>query len=243
MATDNNNNGDLGSVLQQSPWGRLSEVTSTENVLQGFGNATGGGSIGGAPSGAGGGSPFTNFGNPNASGSPLTGGSNPWAAIGTSGGSAPSGGGGTDVLTGAPSGGSAGGFSGGSQGGIDFASATDSLSFQNRILIDQYVANGPTTESTDVLSWQLTNNVVNQVSGLGSTSPVNGGGSTDGFDVNSIPSGGGGSIGGFGGGNQFGGFDPNSIGGFGGGSGGFDVSSIGSFGGGNQFGGGAIPFA
>ncbi|MBP5973554.1 hypothetical protein HW132_12610 [Brasilonema sp. CT11] len=236
MATDNSS-GDLGSVLQQSPWGRLSEVTSTENVLQGFASATGGGTIGGAPSGAGGGSPFTNFGNPNAAGSPLTGGINPWAAIGTSGGSAPSGGGSTDVLTGASSNGSASGFSGGSQGGIDFASATDSLSFQNRILIDQYVANGPTAESTDVLSWQLTNNVVNQVSGLGSTSPVNGGGSTDGFDVSSI--------GGFSGGST-GGFDVSSIGGFGGGNtGGFDVSSIGGFGGGNTggFSGGGIPFA
>lgn len=223
MATDNSNSGDLGSVLQQSPWGRLiNEVTSADTVIQGFGNATGGGTSGDAPSGGGSGNPFTNFGNPNASGSPLTGGINPWAAIGTGGGSTPSdsgtsGTGSTDIFTGASSGGEisgAGDFGSSSQGGgfggIDFGSALDSSSFQNRILIDQFIAAGPTDESTQVLSSQITNNVVNQVSSLGSTSSVNGG--------NDNPLVGGGSL---------------------------DAGSDTQFGGGasNQFGGANIPFA
>ncbi len=211
---------DSASLLERSPWGRVIDTTgSPDAVLQGFGSATGGDTSGGAPSGAGGGAgggagsgnPFTNFGNPNAEGSPLTGGTNPWAAIGTSGSSAPSGGdtsgggstggfgggstggfGGdtsgadsTDAFTGASSGGDisgaggfgggAGGFGGGSQGGgsqggIDFGSATESSSFQNRILIDQFIAAGPTDQSTEELSSQITNNIVNQVSYLGSTS-------------------------------------------------------------------------
>ncbi|NEQ19132.1 MAG: hypothetical protein F6K28_04350 [Microcoleus sp. SIO2G3] len=205
MATENIDSGnqsttDTGSasLLERSPWSRvINETGSGDAVLQGFGSATGGDTSGGAPSGAGGGAgsgnPFTNFGNPNASGSPLTGNTNPWAAINTSGSSAPSGGdtsgaGSTDVLTGASSGGdtsgasgfsgSAGGFGGGSQGGnfggIDFGSATDSLSFQNRILIDQYIAAGPTEESTNVLSSQITDSIVNQVSLGSTTSSVDG---------------------------------------------------------------------
>ncbi len=259
MATENIDTGNQSTtgtgganLLEGSPWGRLSEVTSTETVLQGFGSATGGGTTGEAPSGAGGagsGSPFTNFGNPNAEGSPLTGGVNPWAAIGTSGGSAPSdgsaggsdggaaggfgggsapsggdtsGAGSTDAFTGASSGGDisgaggfgggAGGFGGGSQGGgsqggIDFGSASESLSFQNRILIDQYIAAGPTEESTNVLSSQITNSIVNQVSLGSTTSSVDGGTDTQ-----------------FGGGNLNAGTDTQ-------------------FGGNTQFGGGSIPFA
>ncbi|KAB8317979.1 hypothetical protein SD81_022385 [Tolypothrix campylonemoides VB511288] len=232
MADENSNSGnqsntDLGNVLQQSPWGRLiNEVTSAETVLEGFGNATGGGSTGSAPSGAGGGNPFTNFGNPNAEGSPLTGGTNPWAAINSSGSNAPSDSGSTDVLTGASSGvntsvggssnvssggGSSqgGGFGGGSQGGIDFGSATESSSFQNRILIDQFIAAGPTEESTEELSSQITDSIVNQVSSLGSTSSVDGGSDTQ-----------------FGGGGNLNAGTDTQFGG-----------------GGTQFGGGSIPFA
>ena len=229
MADENSNSGnqsntDLGNVLQQSPWGRLiNEVTSPETVLQGFGNATGGGTTGGAPSGGGSGNPFTNFGNPNASGSPLTGGTNPWAAINSSGSNAPSDSGSTDVLTGASSGvntsvggssnvssggGSSqvGGFGGGNQGGIDFGSSTESSSFQNRTLIDEFIAAGPTEQSTEELSSQITNNIVNQVS-LGSTSSVDGGSDTQ-----------------FSGGNLNAGTDTQ-------------------FGGSTQFSGGSIPFA
>ncbi|NMG19987.1 hypothetical protein [Brasilonema bromeliae] len=184
MATDNNNSGnqssgDLGSVLQQSPWGRvINEVASPDTVIQGFSNATGGGTIGGAPSGAGSGSPFTNFGNPNASGSPLTGGINPWAAIGTGGSSASSGGSSTDVLTGAPS----GGGSTGSFGGIDFGSASQSPSFQSRAEIDGIV--------------------YSSLNEAGVSVPLSGAGSFDGGASGF----GGGSTGGFGDSNQIAGF-------------------------------------
>jgi hypothetical protein len=217
MATDNINSsnqsttgtGDLGSVLERSPWGRLSEVTSTENVIQGFGSATGG-TTGSAPSGAGGGNPFTNFGNPNASGSPLTGGTNPWAAIGTGGSSAPSGGGSTSDF-----------------GGIDFGSASQSPSFQNRVEIEGIV-NSSLYEAGVPLS--------GAGSFDGGASSFGGGaggfgGSTGGFDVSSI--------GGFGGGNQFGGGDIP----FAGGGNQFGGGGIPFAGGGNQFGGGGIPFA
>ncbi|NMG10969.1 hypothetical protein [Brasilonema sp. UFV-L1] len=98
MATDDTNSSNQftsgtsnsGNILGQSPWGRLNEVTSTETVLEGFESATGGGTTNDGITGGGSGNPFTNFGNPNASGSPLTGGTNPWSAISTGNSSAPS---------------------------------------------------------------------------------------------------------------------------------------------------------
>jgi hypothetical protein len=144
MATDNintsnqstNSTGSLTNLLERSPWGRLNEVTSTENVLEGFANATGENGTLTTGGGAGSGNPFTNFGNPNASGSPLTGGTNPWAAINTSGGSntsssVPST---SDVSSDVFSGGT------GNFGGIDFESASQSQSFLSRVEIDQIVS-------------------------------------------------------------------------------------------------------
>ncbi len=188
MATDNLNGGNSStsgngdSVLKDSPWGRLSEVTSLDNVSAGFASATGNqsGGAGATNSSSGdspyGGNPFANFGNPNASGNVFTGGTNPWASLNNSGGggntgsspvsggdtsgSNPFGGGntGSSSVGGNPfgggssssadtSGGSAGSFGGGSTsssgsgnfGGIDFGSASQSVSFQDRVQTDQLV--------------------------------------------------------------------------------------------------------
>ncbi|MBD2439545.1 hypothetical protein [Nostoc sp. FACHB-110] len=89
-----NNNpptGNLGELLRQSPFGVLLEIpgVTEEDIIQAFGKATAG--IGN-PFGNGdnasnpnegpyAGNPFANFGNPNAPGSPLTGGVNPWTPI------------------------------------------------------------------------------------------------------------------------------------------------------------------
>ncbi|MBR8837990.1 MAG: hypothetical protein DSM106950_29320 [Stigonema ocellatum SAG 48.90 = DSM 106950] len=126
MADSSSNNrigssGDSTNALKDSPWGRLSEVTSLDNVAQGFGSATAGNGGGGSPvGGAGGGAtsdapyggnPFANFGNPNAAGNVFTGGTNPWASLGNSGGGSQAGGGQAS-----------GGGSQGASGSIDYAS-------------------------------------------------------------------------------------------------------------------------
>ncbi|MDF5723573.1 MAG: hypothetical protein PUP91_24515 [Rhizonema sp. PD37] len=142
MATDNLNGGNSStsgngdSVLKDSPWGRLSEVTSLDNVSAGFASATGNqsGGAGQANSSSGdspyGGNPFANFGNPNASGNVFTGGTNPWASLNNSGGgdntgSSPVSGisssgsnpfGGGSSFSADTSGGSAGSFGGGNTG-------------------------------------------------------------------------------------------------------------------------------
>ncbi|WP_414583252.1 hypothetical protein, partial [Scytonema sp. PCC 10023] len=239
--TSNQSTTDTGSasVLERSPWGRVIDTTgSPDAVLQGFGSATGGDTSGGAPSGAGGagsGSPFTNFGNPNAEGSPLTGGINPWAAIGTGGGSAPSGGGSTGGFGGASGGsqpvtrssGSAGGDTSGSDasGGSQFGDAGTSgldirFGIENQVNGELTEALGenylPTSQAfgsggNNPFDPGFGNNVSNQASQAGGQSVFNGG------------------AGDFGGG--AGGFDVSSIGGFGGGAGGFG-GGAGGFGGG-----------
>jgi hypothetical protein len=94
--TNSNNSGnnsstnDLGSLLRQSPFSALLDIpgVTEETIIQAFGSAVGGN--GNNPFGNGslptaGSDPFTGFGDPNAPGSSLTGGVNPWAAINQSG--------------------------------------------------------------------------------------------------------------------------------------------------------------
>lgn len=85
----NNSSAGGGNSLGSSPWGRLQEVGINDfgDIFKGVGGGKGSPPpSGGGGSSPGGGSPFTRFGDPNAPGSPLTGGVNPWA---TSGGSDP----------------------------------------------------------------------------------------------------------------------------------------------------------
>ncbi|MDF5733774.1 MAG: hypothetical protein PUP92_38830, partial [Rhizonema sp. PD38] len=146
MATDNLNGGNSStsgnsdSVLKDSPWGRLSEVTSLNNVSNGFASATGSQSGGAANSSSDspyGGNPFANFGNPDASSNVFTGGTNPWASLNNSGGSGNTGS--SPVASGDTSGGSTSNSGGSDFGGIDFASAIKSVSFQDRVQTDQLV--------------------------------------------------------------------------------------------------------
>jgi hypothetical protein len=89
--------------LANSPWGRLKEVLGDKELADLF-KGVGGGEGSTPPSGSGSpssGSPFTGFGDPNAPGSPLTGGVNPWAPLKSGGSKDPlTGGGSGDPLTG-----------------------------------------------------------------------------------------------------------------------------------------------
>ncbi|MDF5723574.1 MAG: hypothetical protein PUP91_24520 [Rhizonema sp. PD37] len=93
--SDTSSNGTVNQSgnLKDSPFGPLAEVVGEDNLgsifsglsggdsSSGGGNAIAGGSNSSSPYG---GDPFANFGNPNATGSVLTGGTNPWASLNNS---------------------------------------------------------------------------------------------------------------------------------------------------------------
>lgn len=98
------NNGSGSDRPNLGPFDRLLDipgVNGVEDIFGGLGGGDGSGGNGGSfGGGASGGSPFTGFGDPNAPGSALFGGQNPWSAINTAQAGADNGSGGSPVAGG-----------------------------------------------------------------------------------------------------------------------------------------------
>ncbi|MDF5708484.1 MAG: hypothetical protein PUP90_12555 [Nostoc sp. S4] len=211
--------------IRNSPFGRLSEVLTDEQLSKLF-SSVGNGGGGDNPFGGGGNKPDLPYdGNPFA-------GDNFWNIF--AGGVNPSaGGGGRDPLTGAGA---------GSQSTSSISTTEIPNGFDLRVNIDNLVNSRLNKELGDgkVPSFDPSK-IPSSGDGFDPSQIPSFGGGSGGFDPSQIPSFGGGS----------GGFDPSQIPSFGGGSGGFDPSQIPSFGGGSggfdpsqipSFGGGQIPF-
>ena len=91
-SSSNDGSNQSSNNLKDSPFAPLAEVVGEDNlnsIFNGLSNSSGGGNAiagGDTSSSPYGGNPFANFGNPNATGSVLTGGTNPWASLNNSGG-------------------------------------------------------------------------------------------------------------------------------------------------------------